>query len=158
MMPKNPKLIVYDFDGVMTNNKILIFEDGREGVVVNRGDGWGVEQLQKAGFKQIILSTEKNPVVSARAKKLKIAALQGCDDKKKQLAKYCKKNKIQLSHVVYVGNDVNDLAAMKIAGFVIAPADSHRSVLKIADHVTQAQGGGGVVREISDLILGKKRF
>lgn len=157
-MPQNTRLIVYDFDGVMTNNKIFISEDGKEGVVVNRGDGWGVQQLRKAGFNQIILSTEKNPVVSARAKKLKIVALQGCDDKKKQLAKYCKKNKIQLSHVVYVGNDVNDLPAMKIAGFVIAPADSHRSVLKIADHVTQAPGGSGVVREISDLILGKERF
>ena len=85
MMPGNPKLIVYDFDGVMTNNKILISEDGKEGVVVNRGDGWGVGELQKAGFKQIILGTEKNPVVSARAEKLKITALQGCDNKKKQL-------------------------------------------------------------------------
>jgi 3-deoxy-D-manno-octulosonate 8-phosphate phosphatase (KDO 8-P phosphatase) len=158
MIPKKPKLIVYDFDGVMTNNQILISEDGTEGVVVNRGDGWGVEQLQKAGFQQIILSTEKNPVVSARAKKLKILALQGCSDKKNQLAKYCKKNKIRLSNVVYVGNDVNDLAAMKIVGFVIAPADSHRSVLKIANYVTNAQGGSGVVREISDLILRKERF
>lgn len=146
-------LLVYDFDGVMTDNRVLVLQDGTEAVLVNRADGWGVGQLSKAGFRQVILSTETNPVVSARAKKLQIEALQGSGNKARDLAAYCQTNGIDLKKVLYVGNDVNDLDAMRLVGFSVAPADAHPQVLKIAKHVTRARGGEGVIKELSEWLL-----
>ena len=151
-----PELIVYDFDGVMTNNRAVLMEDGIEGVWVNRSDGWGVQELKKAGYRQVILSTEKNPVVTARAKKLQIEVIQGSADKAKCLENFCKKKKIKLNKVLFIGNDINDLDAMKIVGFSAAPADAHPEVLHIASYVTRAKGGDGVLREISDSVLKKQ--
>ena len=90
------KLIVYDFDGVMTDNKVYIDHSGNEIVQVNRGDGLGISEIKKLGIKQIIISTEKNKVVSARARKLGIDCLQGIDDKKHTLIEYCKHNDIDI--------------------------------------------------------------
>lgn len=148
-----PELIVYDFDGVMTNNKIYVLDNGIEGVIANRSDGWGVKKLHEAGYLQIIISTEKNPVVTVRAKKLKIPVIQGCEDKKSCLERICQRKKINLNKVLYIGNDVNDLPAMKIVGLSVAPADSEKSVLRCADFVAEAKGGEGVIREISNIIL-----
>jgi len=148
-----PDLLVYDFDGVMTDNRVLIFQDGTEAVFVNRADGWGIAQLRKAGFRQIILSTESNLVVSARAKKLQIEVCQGSTDKVQDLVSFCQNNSIDLAKVLYVGNDVNDLEAMRIVGFPVAPADAHPDVLKISKHVTMARGGEGVIKEISGWLL-----
>ena len=152
-----PELIVYDFDGVMTNNRALLMQDGCEGVWVNRSDGWGVQQLKKAGYLQVILSTETNPVVAARAKKMKIKVIQGSVDKAKCLKKYCDKKKIKLNKVLYVGNDINDFDAMKIVGLSVATADAHPKVLQIAGYVTRAKGGDGVLRELSESILQTKK-
>lgn len=148
-----PDLLVYDFDGVMTDNRVLIFQDGTEAVITNRADGWGVAQLRKAGFRQIIVSTETNPVVSARAKKLQIEVVQGSSDKARDLVDYCQSNGIDLTKVLYVGNDLNDLDAMRLVGFPVAPADAHPEILKIAKHITQARGGEGVIKELSELLL-----
>lgn len=150
-----PDLLVYDFDGVMTDNRVLVFQDGTEAVFVNRSDGWGVAKLRKVGFRQIILSTETNPLVSARATKLQIEAIQGSSDKARDLVAYCQTNGIDLTKVLYVGNDVNDLGAMHLVGFPVAPADSHPEVLMIAKHVTRARGGEGVIKELSELLLNK---
>jgi len=151
--PKFVDLIVYDFDGVMTDNRVLTFQDGTEAIFVNRADGWGIAQLRKAGFRQIILSTETNTVVSARARKLQIEVLQGRENKEKDISEYCNSQGIDLSRVLYVGNDVNDLDAMRLVGYPVAPADAHPKVLAIAKHVTQAKGGEGVIREISEILL-----
>jgi YrbI family 3-deoxy-D-manno-octulosonate 8-phosphate phosphatase len=148
-----PDLLVYDFDGVMTDNRVLVFQDGTEAVFVNRSDGWGVVQLRKAGFRQIILSTETNPVVSERANKLQIEAVQGSSDKAHDLVAYCQANGIDLKKVLYIGNDLNDLGAMRLVGFPIAPADAHPEVLRIAKHVTCARGGEGVIKELSEWLL-----
>jgi len=148
-----PNLLVYDFDGVMTDNRVLVLQDGTEAVFVNRADGWGVAQLRNAGFRQIILSTESNQVVSSRAKKLQIEVLQGSDNKAKDLVNYCQSNDIDLKKVIYIGNDVNDLDAMRLVGFPVAPADAHPEVLKIAKHVTLARGGEGVIKELSESLL-----
>ena len=148
-----PDLLVYDFDGVMTDNRVLIFQDGTEAVFVSRADGWGIAQLRKAGFKQIILSTETNLVVSERAKKLKIEVHQGSSDKAKDLVAYCQTNGIDLTRVLYVGNDVNDLDAMCLVGYPVAPSDAHPDVLKIAKRITRTNGGEGVIRELSDWLL-----
>ena len=149
----NPDLIVYDFDGVMTDNRVLVMQDGTEAVFANRADGWGISQFRQAGYRQIILSTETNPVVSSRAKKLGLEALQGSGDKLSDLTTFCQSHGIALERVLYVGNDVNDLDAMRSVGYPVAPADAHASVLALAKHVTNSRGGAGVIKELYELLL-----
>ena len=146
------KLIVYDFDGVMTDNKVYIDQNGNEMVQVNRADGLGVAEIKKMEIEQIIMSTETNPVVSARAIKLDIPCLQGLDNKKDALTDYCQKNEIEIKQVAYVGNDINDKDAMEIVGFSFCPADAHETIKEISDHVFKRNGGDGVIRELLDLI------
>jgi len=153
---RKPKLIVYDFDGVMTNNHALISQTGSEAVWVNRSDGWGIQDLQKAGIKQVILSTEKNPVVRARARKLKIPVVQGSHDKGKSIRKICRAYGVSRQEVLFVGNDVNDLPAMRQVGISASPADGHPEVLKSCHLITKAKGGEGVIREVADMILSGK--
>lgn len=148
-----PKVIISDFDGVMTDNRVIVTEDGKEAVWVSRADGMGVEMLRKEGIPVVIMSTETNPVVSARAKKLKVTVLQSLNDKEKALREYCRQRSIQLHDVMYVGNDVNDLPAMRIAGYKVVPNDAYKRVKEIADIVLKTKGGCGVIREIAELIL-----
>lgn len=146
-------LVVYDFDGVMTDNRVLVLQDGTEGILANRADGLGVERLRRLGIRQMILTTETNPVVRARAAKLKLEIIDSCDDKKTALQNYCIQQDIDLRRVAYVGNDVNDLEAMELVGFPIAPADAHPEVQKRAWGLTQARGGEGVIKELSERII-----
>jgi YrbI family 3-deoxy-D-manno-octulosonate 8-phosphate phosphatase len=148
-------LIVYDFDGVMTDNRVLLLQDGTEGVFVNRGDGWGISMLRRQGVAQLIMSTETNPVVAARARKLDLEVMSGCADKAAALRAYCQEHGHDLSRVVFVGNDVNDLAAMQLVGHAVAPSDAHARVTAAASQVTEAAGGAGVIRELAGLILGE---
>ena len=150
------KLIVYDFDGVMTDNKVYLDQHGSEMVQVNRADGLGVAELKKLKINQIIISTEKNPVVNTRAEKLGIYCLQGIDNKKDVLMNYCKKNDIDLKNVAYVGNDINDKEAMGIVGYSFCPVDAHGSIKKISNHILDTKGGNGVIRELLDFINNKK--
>jgi YrbI family 3-deoxy-D-manno-octulosonate 8-phosphate phosphatase len=145
-------LVIYDFDGVMTNNKVYIDQNGNEMVQINRADGLGVAEIKKMEIQQIIMSTEVNPVVTQRAIKLKIPCLQGLDNKKDALLDYSKKNDIDLRKVAYVGNDINDKDAMAIVGFTFCPADAHEIIKEISDHVFKRNGGDGVIRELLDLI------
>ena len=148
----NIKLLIYDFDGVMTDNKVYVDQNGNEMVQVNRADGLGVSEIKKLGIEQIIISTEKNPVVSARAKKLDIYCLQGIENKKDALKKYCQNNNIELKKVAYIGNDINDLEVMKSAGYSFCPADAHKSIKDISIFTLKSNGGEGVIREIFDFI------
>ena len=150
------KLIVYDFDGVMTDNKVYVDQIGNETVQVNRGDGLGVSEIKKLGIEQIIISTETNPVVSTRAKKLDILCLQGIDNKKATLKDYSRKNNIELQQVAYLGNDINDKEAMEIVGITFCPVDAHASIKTISDHVLKTKGGHGVIRELLDFIIKQK--
>ena len=153
----NPKskfdLIVYDFDGVMTNNLVYLSEDGKESVACNRSDGLAVGMLRGAGFEQIIISTECNPVVLLRANKLGLKAIQGCKDKKDTLYKYCKEGGYSLDKVIYVGNDLNDKEVMSMVGYPICPQDAYSEIKNIACYITKAEGGCGVVRELAGLIV-----
>ena len=153
-MLKNIELIIYDFDGVMTDNRALIFEDGKEAVFVNRGDGLAVNIINGMGIAQIIVSTETNPVVMARAKKLNIPLMQSVADKKKVIERYLEKNKIRKENVIFVGNDINDKEAMEFVGIPVAPADADIAIKKIAKIVLSAKGGCGVVRELLDKLKG----
>ena len=150
---KNIKLIVYDFDGVMTDNKVYIDQNGREMVQVSRADGLGVSEIKKLGINQIIISTETNLVVSSRAKKLNIYCLQGIKNKKEALKNYCQYNDIELKKVVYIGNDINDKEVMGIVGKTYCPADAHDSIKSISNYVLKTKGGDGVIRELLELIM-----
>lgn len=149
---KSLELIIYDFDGVMTDNRVEVDQNGVETVRVNRSDGLAISALKKRDIPQVIISTEKNPVVQKRAEKLGIPVSHSVDDKKYFVANYLKEKNIDPRNVVYVGNDVNDLEAMKIVGLPIAPADAHDEVRRIARYTTHARGGEGVVRELLDII------
>lgn len=150
---KDIQLIVYDFDGVMTDNRVIVFQDGTEAIIVNRADGLGVDRFRTMKIPQLILSTEINLVVKARAMKLGLEAIASCENKEIALKKYCEQNNYELRKVVYVGNDLNDLEVMKIVGFPIAPADAHQKIKAIAKLITMTKGGEGVIREISDIII-----
>jgi YrbI family 3-deoxy-D-manno-octulosonate 8-phosphate phosphatase len=150
---ENLDLIVYDFDGVMTDNRVLVMQDGSEAVFANRADGLGINHIREMGINQIILSTETNPVVQARAKKIKIDTISGCQDKKEALLEYCSNKGVDLYRVAFVGNDINDLEVMKIVGFKIAPKDAVKEILDISEYVTNAKGGEGVVKEIAYALI-----
>lgn len=145
-------LVVYDFDGVMTDNTALVDQNGNENVRVNRSDGLGVAAIRKLGFRQVILSKERNPVVSARAAKLDLPVSQGCDNKEEWLEAFCSREKIPLDRVLYVGNDLNDLDAMKRVGWPVCPADARPEVKAISRIILLRRGGEGVVQELSQLI------
>jgi YrbI family 3-deoxy-D-manno-octulosonate 8-phosphate phosphatase len=147
--------IVLDFDGTLTDDRVTVDQDGRESVTVHRGDGLGIAALRRAGLDVLILSSERNPVVAARARKLAVPALYGIEDKGTALAQWCADNGHVLQRTAYVGNDVNDLPCFEIVGWPIAVADAHHSVRARARIVTAARGGHGAVREIASRLLGR---
>lgn len=141
-------LLVFDFDGVLTDNRVLVSQDGTELVSCSRADGLAFDMLREAGVPTIIMSTETNPVVAQRAKKLKVGVLQAVADKGSELRRHCAEHGIPLAQVAFVGNDLNDLPAMALAGCSIAPSDSHPEVLSRAHLRLRTAGGHGVAREI----------
>ena len=142
--------IVFDFDGVQTNDRALVSDRGSETVVVNRQDGLGFSMLKRAGIRTLILSTESSPVVLHRARKLQVELIQSSTDKRKDLLSWCEQNELDLRTVAFVGNDINDLGAMTIVGWPIAVADAHAQVVSAARAVTERVGGDGVVREVAE--------
>lgn len=145
--------VVTDFDGVHTDDRATVSSDGTETVVVNRRDGMGVRMLREAGVPLLILSTETNPVVAARAAKLHVDVLHGVADKAAALRRWSAETGIALDRVAYLGNDVNDLGALDAVGWPVAVADAHPAVLTAARHVLTRRGGDGAVRELADLVL-----
>ena len=150
-------LIIYDFDGIMTDNKVYVDQNGNETVLVNRADGLGVAEIKKLGLQQMIVSTEMNPVVSVRAKKLELPCLQGVQNKSLIIAEYCKKKEITMNKVAYVGNDINDYEAMKLVGTAFCSADAHQEIKEISHYVLMSKGGEGVVREIYDILNNQRK-
>ena len=154
---ENIKIIVSDFDGVMTDNRVMIDEMGQETVYVSRADGQAIHMLKDMGINLVIMSTEVNGVVGKRAEKLNVECIQSIKDKKSCLKKYCEERNISLDNVAYVGNDINDLGAMELACVKIVPNDAYEEVKQIADYVTDAKGGYGVIREIAGIIRQSRR-
>ncbi|WP_030345717.1 N-acylneuraminate cytidylyltransferase [Streptomyces sp. NRRL S-1022] len=146
--------VVLDFDGTQTDDRVLIDSEGREFVAVHRGDGLGVAALRRSGLKMLILSTEQNPVVAARARKLRIPVLHGIDRKDLALKQWCEEQGIAPERVLYVGNDVNDLPCFALVGWPVAVASAHDVVRGAARAVTTVPGGDGAIREIASWILG----
>ncbi|MGW3509760.1 cytidylyltransferase domain-containing protein [Streptomyces sp. NPDC000994] len=146
--------VVLDFDGTQTDDRVLIDSDGREFVSVHRGDGLGIAALRDSGLTMLILSTEQNPVVAARARKLRLPVLHGIDRKDLALKQWCEEQGIAPERVLYVGNDVNDLPCFSLVGWPVAVASAHDVVRGAARAVTTVPGGDGAIREIASWILG----
>ncbi|TJZ53071.1 acylneuraminate cytidylyltransferase [Streptomyces piniterrae] len=146
--------VVLDFDGTQTDDRVLIDADGREIVAVHRGDGLGIAALRKAQLKLLILSTEQNPVVAARARKLRVPVLHGIDRKDLALKQWCEEQGVAPERVLYVGNDVNDLPCFDLVGWPVAVAGAHDVVRGAARAVTATPGGSGAIREIAAWLLG----
>jgi len=151
---ERPELLVFDFDGVLTDNRVLVLEDGSEAVTCSRADGLGFEMLRNAGVRCVVLSTETNFVVSRRCEKLRVECLQGVGDKRAALEGLCRRYGISAGAVWYVGNDLNDLEAIRLAGRAICPADAHPAVRSISHTTLSVAGGDGVVRAIVEGVLG----
>lgn len=151
--PDEVKLVVLDFDGVLTDNRVWVDSEGKEMAAANRGDGMGVGHLLEAGIEVIVLSTETDKVVQARCRKLGIDAIQGLSDKAATLEKVLADRDLDPSNVVYLGNDVNDLTCFPLVGCALVPADAHVDAKRKADIRLSKRGGHGAVRELCDMIL-----
>jgi YrbI family 3-deoxy-D-manno-octulosonate 8-phosphate phosphatase len=147
------ELVVLDFDGVLTDNGVWVDQNGVELVRCDRSDSLGLAMLQEAGVPLLVLSTETNPAVSARCAKLRLPVEQGVADKGARLKVLLAERGIDLAHVVYVGNDVNDADCLRLVGAAVVVKDAHRDVLELADYVLTRPGGHGAVRELCDLLL-----
>jgi YrbI family 3-deoxy-D-manno-octulosonate 8-phosphate phosphatase len=156
-MPENVRLLVLDFDGVITDNRVWTDQDGRESVASDRSDSEGLSRLRKAGVEAVVISKEANPVVAARCKKLNLPFVQNIQEKGPALMRLLEERAVDPAQTAYLGNDTNDLACFPQVGWAVAVADAHSSVRQAADFVLTQSGGRGAVRELCDLILSKRK-
>ena len=154
-LPDTIQAVVFDFDGVFTDNRAIVFEDGREGVQCSRADGLGLDYLRSTGIPLVVLSTERNGVVASRCRKLQVECRQGVTNKLTALKQFSEERQLALSSVVYVGNDLDDAQCMAVVGCGIVVADAHPSVKNTATIILTHPGGEGAVREVCDLIKEK---
>ena len=145
--------LVFDFDGVLTNNFVYLNQEGVESVACSRADGLAFDVLRKLNKPAFILSTEKSFVVTMRAKKLKIPAIQGVVNKVEAIKELARENKFDLKNILYVGNDLNDYLVMKVCGYTACPIDSHLKIKEISKYILTTKGGNGVVRELLEQVL-----
>ncbi len=156
--------IAFDFDGVFTNNKVYVTQEGLELVRCDRGDGLGINFLQSCirrgvlNAEVFILSKEPNPVVLARAKKLKLECRHGVSDKLAFMDEYLASRNLGQQDpyrgLVFLGNDLNDLPLMSRGGWSVAPEDAHPKVKEMASAVLPWRGGEGFVRAFVERLLG----
>jgi YrbI family 3-deoxy-D-manno-octulosonate 8-phosphate phosphatase len=147
-----PKIIFTDFDGCLTDDRVWLNQEGEEFVAANRKDGLAINRLRKLGITVVITSTEKNKVVSARATKLGIQALQGLSDKVEAIENYLANHNLTWNDSWFIGNDVNDLGAIRKAKLSICPSDAVKVVKKEVNIRLKTKGGYGVLSELSTLI------
>jgi 3-deoxy-D-manno-octulosonate 8-phosphate phosphatase (KDO 8-P phosphatase) len=147
------RFIVFDFDGVFTDNHVYVAQDGTELVRCWRGDGLGLRAVEQIGVHVAVISTEKNPVVTARTRKLGIDCVQGCDDKLAALDELGRRHGVARSETAFVGNDINDRACLEAVRLPIVVNDAHDDVVPLARYRTKALGGRGAVREVCDLFV-----
>jgi len=156
-MPDRIELVILDFDGVVTDNRVWTDQDGRETVAAYRGDSIKFGEMREKGIEIMILSSEPNPVVAARAKKIGVQVIQGIglQDKGRVMREVLEEKNVKAENVVFVGNDTNDLPCFDVAGWSVAVADAHPEIIQSADFVLGRRGGHGAVRELCELILKK---
>jgi N-acylneuraminate cytidylyltransferase len=152
LLPPRPAGLALDFDGVMTDNTVIVNQDGTESVICSRSDGMGIGMLRRTGLPIAVFSTEPNPVVAARCRKLQIPCRHNLADKIGALSSWAEEHRINLRDVVYVGNDVNDLECLRAVGCPVVPADAHPEAIRLARIVLNQRGGEGAVRAVAELL------
>ena len=152
LLPDRLDALVFDFDGVFTDNRVTVLGEGQEAVVCDRGDGMGIEMLRKDGWPMLVLSKESHPIVRARCSKLKLECRHGLDDKLPTLRRWLEERGLSPERTIYVGNDVNDIPCLSAVGCPVVVADAHPEALRFARIVLQTPGGRGALRELADLI------
>lgn len=155
--PFDVDALVMDFDGVHTDDRVWVDQNGVESVAVSRRDGLGLSRLRASGLPMLILSKEQNPVVQARAAKLQIECLQGIDDKLPALVSWAASNAVDLQRIAYIGNDINDAECMRSVGWPVAPKESDPEILALARLVLDEPAGNGALRQLADLILSNRK-
>lgn len=150
------QLVAFDFDGVFTDNTVYVSQEGVESVRCWRSDGLGLTRMRKLGVHAFILSTEANPVVMARAIKLKMPCKQSIEDKAAAILETCRELGVDPLRTMFVGNDINDIPAFKVVGLPVAVGDAYPEVFPHVLYRTQKSGGQGAVREICDLVFHAK--
>ncbi|MEM1211458.1 MAG: acylneuraminate cytidylyltransferase [Planctomycetota bacterium] len=153
LLPDPIDAVVFDFDGVFTDNRVVLSEAGVESAVCSRGDGMGIDRLRATGVPLLVLSKEPVPIVMKRCEKLRLECLHGIDDKLPALRQWLGGRGLDLSRTVYMGNDINDYQCLAAAGCGVVVADAHPAVMPVADLVLTRNGGDGAVRELCDLIV-----
>lgn len=155
-LPATVRLVVLDFDGVLTDDRVWVDAEGTESVAADRGDGMGLARLKAAGIEAIVISSEVNPVVGARCRKLGLAWEQGVTDKAAALRAALSSRGVRPEGAIYLGNDVNDLPCFPLVACAVAVADAAPEVLQAADLILSRPGGRGAVRELCDLLIRRK--
>ena len=144
------RLAVFDFDGVFTDNRVWVNERGEEAVAFSRSDGLGLRRLDEVGVRSLIVSMEENPIVGARARKLRVDCVQGIADKLSVLRERATEAGVSLEQTAFVGNDINDAECLRAVGCPVVPADAWPEVRPLARWVLSRVGGSGCVREFCD--------
>ncbi|MEL6362011.1 MAG: HAD hydrolase family protein [Pseudomonadota bacterium] len=150
---RSVELVFFDFDGVFTDNRVAVDQNGVEQVFCCRSDGLGLSKLRRLGVDAMIVSTERNPVVGVRAQKLAMDCVQGVEDKAETIGRLAFQRGVSLERTCFVGNDVNDVAAMALCCLAITVADAWPEAYAAAHLVTTRRGGEGAVREICDVLV-----
>jgi N-acylneuraminate cytidylyltransferase len=158
LFPEKIEAIAFDFDGVFTDNRVLVLEDGTEGVLCDRSDGLGLAMLRKWNLPIKVFSTEKNPVVMRRCSKLQISCVYDVKDKLNELKKWLSEVDAAPENVIFIGNDVNDLPCMAYVGCPVAVSDAYQDVKNVSRFVLRSPGGHGALREFIDLLRAKMRM
>ncbi len=149
---QKPKILFTDFDGCLTDDRVWLNQDGEEFVAANRKDGLAVKRLKNLGIQVVITSTETNKVVLARGNKIGVEVLQGLSDKAVAIEQYLEQRNLSWEGVWYLGNDVNDIGAIRKAKFSICPSDAVKAVKKEVDLKLKTKGGYGVLSELATLL------
>jgi N-acylneuraminate cytidylyltransferase len=143
-----PRLLVTDFDGCLTNDRVSVDENGIESIQANRKDGLAAKRIQGMGVRILILSSEENPVVTHRAKKMGVGVIQGSGNKLNSLLEYLDKESLTLQDVWFVGNDMNDFEVLKAVKFSFCPIDAVDQILENSSFILSKSGGEGILAEI----------
>ncbi len=146
------RFVAFDFDGVFTDSAVWVSESGQELVRCSRRDGFGLASLRRLGIGLAVVSTEVNPVVGLRCRKLKVDCIQACGDKAAAVRKIVTEFGTALGHAAFVGDDINDLPALELVGLPVIVADAHPALRRPGYLQTTRPGGQGAVREFCDLI------
>lgn len=152
-LPEKVSAVIFDFDGVMTDNRVWVDAEGNEVIAADRSDGWGIARLRERGINMVVITAEVNPVVKARCDKLRIPVVMGIRDKTLVLKNYLEENRINPAEAVYLGNDINDVPCFPLVGCAVVVADAYPVAVQAADLVLTRKGGMGAVRELCDRIL-----